>query len=93
MIFVADEDIGTYTIKAVDDPRTLNKILHMRPKEDIYSHNELVSLWEKKSGKQLKRIYILKEEVLNQIKGERKCLFGRAYYDQFPFPVTYLSGF
>lgn len=68
VIFVADEDIGTYTVKAADDSRTLNKILYMRPSEDIYSHNELVSLWEKKSGKKLERIYVPEEEVLKQIK-------------------------
>lgn len=31
VIFMNEDDTGTYTIKAVDDPRTLNKILHLRP--------------------------------------------------------------
>lgn len=70
MIFAADEDIGTYTIKSVDDPRTLNKILYMRPPGDVYSHNELISLWEKKSGKKLERVYIPEEELLKKIEGE-----------------------
>ncbi|KAJ4967591.1 hypothetical protein NE237_019440 [Protea cynaroides] len=30
VIFNKEEDIGTYTIKAVDDPRTLNKVLYLR---------------------------------------------------------------
>ncbi|KAL4187110.1 hypothetical protein AMTRI_Chr09g37570 [Amborella trichopoda] len=30
-IFVKEDDIGTYNIKDVDDPRTLNKILYLRP--------------------------------------------------------------
>eukprot|EP01018_Ginkgo_biloba_P008356 Gb_21752 [translate_table: standard] len=29
-VFVKEEDVGTFTIKAVDDPRTLNKTLHFR---------------------------------------------------------------
>ncbi|GER30056.1 isoflavone reductase-like protein [Striga asiatica] len=50
-----EEDIGTYTIKAVDDPRTLNKILYIKPPKNIYSFNELVALWEKKIGKTLEK--------------------------------------
>ncbi|CAK9315695.1 unnamed protein product [Citrullus colocynthis] len=33
-IFNKEDDIGTYTIKAVDDPRTLNKTLYIRPSEE-----------------------------------------------------------
>ncbi|KAG5543189.1 hypothetical protein RHGRI_016064 [Rhododendron griersonianum] len=67
-VFVAEHDIGTYTIKAVDDPRTLNKILYMRPPKNMYSLNELVSLWEKKIGKTLERIYVPEDQVLKQIQ-------------------------
>ncbi|KAJ6810159.1 putative isoflavone reductase-like protein [Iris pallida] len=67
-IFVSEEDVGTYTIRAVDDPRTLNKILYMRPPGNIYSHNELTSLWEKKTGKKLERVYLPEEEVLKKIR-------------------------
>ncbi|XP_021762212.1 isoflavone reductase-like protein [Chenopodium quinoa] len=52
-IYNMEEDIAMYTIKAIDDPRTLNKILHIRPPPNIYSFNELVSLWENKLGKKL----------------------------------------
>ena len=68
-VFNKEDDIGTYTIKAVDDPRTLNKILYIRPPKNIYSFNDLVSLWEKKIGKTLERIYVPEEEVLKNIKG------------------------
>ena len=71
-IFVNEEDIGTYTIKAADDPRTLNKIVYIRPPGNTYTHNELVSLWEKKTGKTLKRIYLTEEEVVKKIQGERE---------------------
>jgi len=67
-IFAAEEDVGTYTIKAVDDPRTLNKILYLRPPSNILSHNELVSLWEKKVGKRFERVYIPEDEVLKKIQ-------------------------
>ena len=68
-IFVSEEDVGIFTIRAVDDPRTLNKILYVRPPGNIFSQNELVSLWEKKTGKTFKRVYVTEEEVLNQIQG------------------------
>ncbi|KAF6162050.1 hypothetical protein GIB67_002639 [Kingdonia uniflora] len=41
-VYNKEDDIGTYTIKAVDDPRTLNKILCMRPPGNIYSFNDLL---------------------------------------------------
>ncbi|GMP81406.1 hypothetical protein CsSME_00036129 [Camellia sinensis var. sinensis] len=67
-IFNVEHDIGTYTIKAVDDPITLNKILYINPSKNIYSINELVSLWEKKIGKTIERIYIPEEQFLKQIQ-------------------------
>jgi hypothetical protein len=63
--------VGTYTIKAVDDPRTLNKILYLRPSSNTLSHNQLVSLWEKKVGKTIERVYIPEDEVLKQIQGHK----------------------
>ena len=68
-IFVKEEDIATYTIKAVDDPRTLNKIVYLRPHENILSLNEIVSLWEKKIGKTLEKTYLLEDQLLKKIQG------------------------
>ena len=70
VIFVKEEDIATYTIKAADDPRTLNKILYLRPPANILSWNEIVSLWEKKIGKTLEKIYVLEDQLLKKIQGE-----------------------
>ncbi|KAI6707448.1 hypothetical protein NL676_010410 [Syzygium grande] len=67
-VFNKEEDIGTYTIKAVDDPRTLNKILYIRPPANTYSFNELVSLWERKIGKALEKEYVPEEQVLKNIQ-------------------------
>ncbi|XP_061346008.1 phenylcoumaran benzylic ether reductase POP1-like isoform X2 [Gastrolobium bilobum] len=48
VIFNKEEDVATYTIKAVDDPRTLNKSLYIRPPANTLSFNDLVFLWDKK---------------------------------------------
>lgn len=63
-----EHDIGTYTIKTVDDPRTLNKIVYIKPPGNIYSFNELVSLWEKKIGKTLERVHLPEDQVLKNIQ-------------------------
>ncbi|XP_044490928.1 phenylcoumaran benzylic ether reductase POP1-like isoform X1 [Mangifera indica] len=68
VIYIKEEDVATYTIRAVDDPRTLNRILYIRPPANIYSFNDLVSLWEKKIGKTLERIYISEEQILKDIQ-------------------------
>lgn len=67
-VFSEEHDIGTYTIKAVDDPRTLNKILYIKPPKNIYSLNELVALWEKKIGKTLEKTYVPEEQLLKNIQ-------------------------
>ncbi|GLU02890.1 hypothetical protein SLE2022_201230 [Rubroshorea leprosula] len=67
-VFNKEEDIATYTIKAVDDPRTLSKILYVRPPLNTYSFNDLVPLWERKIGKTLERIYVSEEQLLKNIQ-------------------------
>ncbi|KAJ3675540.1 hypothetical protein LUZ60_004582 [Juncus effusus] len=66
-IFINEQDVSTYTIKAVDDPRTLNKILYARPPENFFSLNQLVSLWEKKTATYIDRVYVSEEDHLSQI--------------------------
>ncbi|KAH9288888.1 hypothetical protein KI387_033005, partial [Taxus chinensis] len=41
VVFVKEEDIGTFTIKAVGDPRTLNKKLYLRLLANTYSFKDL----------------------------------------------------
>ncbi|KAG6534600.1 hypothetical protein ZIOFF_008503 [Zingiber officinale] len=77
-VFVDEDDIGAYTVKAVDDPRTLNKVLYLRSPGNVLSHNELVSLWEKKVGKTFERVYVPEEEVLKKIQGG---------YTRCPYPT------
>ncbi|XP_024034936.1 isoflavone reductase homolog PCBER isoform X2 [Citrus clementina] len=67
-VFNKEDDIGTYTIKAVDDPRTLNKNFYIQPPGNIYSFNDLVSLWERKIGKTLEKEYVSEEQLLKNIQ-------------------------
>ncbi|GKD78998.1 isoflavone reductase-like protein, partial [Tanacetum coccineum] len=67
-VFNNEIDIGTYSIKAVDDPRTLNKILYIKPPKNTCSFNDLVSIWEKKIGKSLEKTYVPEEQVLKLIQ-------------------------
>nr|XP_043627852.1 phenylcoumaran benzylic ether reductase Pyrc5-like [Erigeron canadensis] len=68
VVFNDEHDIGTYTIKTVDDPRTLNKVVYIKPPGNIYSFNELVSLWEKKIGKTLEKVYLREDQVVKNIQ-------------------------
>jgi hypothetical protein len=56
----------------VDDPRTLNKQLLIRPEPNIKSLNEVVLLWENKIGHNLEKTYVPESEVLKQIEGKNK---------------------
>nr|AAF64175.1 phenylcoumaran benzylic ether reductase homolog Fi2 [Forsythia x intermedia] len=74
-VFNEEHDIGTYTIKAVDDPRTLNKILYIKPPKNILHSMKLVALWENKIGKTLEKIYVPEEQLIKQI-------------EESPFPIN-----
>ncbi|KAK1362354.1 Phenylcoumaran benzylic ether reductase [Heracleum sosnowskyi] len=67
-VYNCEQDIATYTIKTVDDPRTVNKILYIMPPQNIHSFNDLVAIWEKKIDKVLEKIHIPEEHVLKQIE-------------------------
>ncbi|KAJ1415336.1 NmrA-like domain [Sesbania bispinosa] len=67
-VYVVEGDIGTYTIKTVDDPRTLNKTLYVRPPANVLTFNELVSLWENKIKSTLEKIYVPEEPLLKSIQ-------------------------
>ncbi|GMH02771.1 hypothetical protein Nepgr_004610 [Nepenthes gracilis] len=67
-IFVKEVDVATFTICAVDDPRTLNKVVYLRPPGNCISLNELIELWESKINKNLEKTYVPEEELLGKIK-------------------------
>lgn len=64
-----DFDVAAFTIKAIDDPRTLNKTLYLRPPGNICSMNDLVELWERKIEKKLEKTFVTENELLKKIKG------------------------
>ncbi|XP_073307252.1 probable pinoresinol-lariciresinol reductase 3 [Primulina huaijiensis] len=66
-VFMKEKDVAAFTISAVDDPRTLNKVLYLRPPGNTISMNELIDIWEDKIGTKLERICITKEELLKKI--------------------------
>ncbi|CAM0144402.1 unnamed protein product [Urochloa decumbens] len=66
--FVHETDMSRVAIKAVQDPRTLNKILHVRPPSNLCSLNHLVSLWENKTGKILQKQYVAEQELRNKVR-------------------------
>nr|AOC97450.1 eugenol synthase [Ocimum americanum] len=59
-----EQDIGLYTIKVATDPRTLNRVGIYRPSTNITTQLELISKWEKKIGRNFKKIHIPEEEIV-----------------------------
>ncbi|PON79480.1 Hopanoid-associated sugar epimerase [Parasponia andersonii] len=67
-VFVDEKDVAAFTIRTVDDPRTLNKVVYLRPPGNVCSMNELVELWETKIGKKLDKTLVSEQELLVRIK-------------------------
>lgn len=70
VIWVDEDDIATYTIKTLNDPRTLNKTLYIRPPANILSHKQVVQIWEKHNGKALEKVYLSADDFLDLMKGQ-----------------------
>ncbi|KAJ4821930.1 hypothetical protein Tsubulata_041965 [Turnera subulata] len=69
--FVAGSDIGKFTMKAMDDDRTLNKTVHFRPPKNLLNMNELASLWEDTIGSRLPRVTVTEDDLLDAAKEMR----------------------
>ncbi|EEF38015.1 Leucoanthocyanidin reductase, putative [Ricinus communis] len=69
--FVAGTDIGKFTMKVVDDVRTINKSVHFRPSCNFYDMNELAALWEKKIGRTLPRATVTEHDLLSAASENR----------------------
>ncbi|PON62091.1 Hopanoid-associated sugar epimerase [Parasponia andersonii] len=78
--FVAGSDIGKFTVKAMNDVRTLNKAVHFRPPNNLLNINELASLWEKKIGRTLPRIIMTEDDLLTATK-------------ELPIPASIVASF
>lgn len=68
-IFVDEKDMSMLTIRAVEDPRTLDKILHVRPPANMRSFGQLLHLLEKKTGRTFERHYVTEQELAKKIQG------------------------
>ncbi|CAL5429384.1 unnamed protein product [Camellia sinensis] len=68
-IYVDEDDIAKYTIRTIDDPRTLNKTLYLRPLENILSQREVVQIWEKLIEKEHQKSSLSKDDFLALMKG------------------------
>ncbi|EFH63844.1 hypothetical protein ARALYDRAFT_316461 [Arabidopsis lyrata subsp. lyrata] len=88
--FKKEEDIAAYTIRTVDDPRTMNKTLYISPPNNTLSMNEMVSLWEKKIGKSLEKTHISEEQILKSIQVDKPCGVGEEASELYP-DVKYTS--
>ncbi|KAM7484519.1 hypothetical protein LguiA_000528 [Lonicera macranthoides] len=62
--FVAGTDIGKFTMKTVDDIRTVKKNVHFRPPSNYLNINELALLWENKIGRTLPKITVSEDDLL-----------------------------
>ncbi|XP_052485050.1 eugenol synthase 1 isoform X2 [Gossypium raimondii] len=62
--FTYEEDIANYTIRVANDPRTCNKMVIYKMQKNILSQIELISLWEKKTGKYFKKVHVPEEELV-----------------------------
>jgi hypothetical protein len=73
-VFVKENDIAKFRVCTIEDPRTLNKMLYLRPPGNVCSINELADLWEIKLKKSLKMLYVTEEQLLKGIDGKLKLL-------------------
>ncbi|CAL5188409.1 unnamed protein product [Lathyrus oleraceus] len=69
VVYMDEDDVATYTIKTIDDPRTLNKTIYLRPPENILTQRELIEKWEKLIGKRLEKSTISENDFLSSMKG------------------------
>ncbi|EFJ24689.1 hypothetical protein SELMODRAFT_414678 [Selaginella moellendorffii] len=79
IVWMAEKDIGTYTAKSIDDPRTLNRTVYFRPPKNVLTMNEQVAIWESKIGKALKKSYLSEKELFAKyIQDEKHPWLTRA---------------
>ncbi|CAA7395499.1 unnamed protein product [Spirodela intermedia] len=69
-IFVDEDDIATYAVKTIDDPRAANKTVYIRPPENVLSQMELVRIWEDLIERKLETVSLSADDFLSAMKGE-----------------------
>lgn len=69
VVYMDEDDIATYTVKSIDDPRTLNKTVYLRPPENILTQKQLIQKWEKLTAKKLEKCSVSAQDFLASMKG------------------------
>uniref|UniRef100_A0ACD6A9P1 Uncharacterized protein n=1 Tax=Avena sativa TaxID=4498 RepID=A0ACD6A9P1_AVESA len=82
-IFLDEKDMSRLAIRAVEDPRTLDKVLYVRPPTNVCSFGQLVHLLEKKTGKTLERHYVPEQDLAKKIQA------GNGAFNLGPFRVVH----
>ncbi|GAA0172744.1 oxidoreductase [Lithospermum erythrorhizon] len=72
-VYMDEDDVGTYTMKTVDDHRTLNKTVYLRPPNNILSQMELIEKWENITNTKLEKNNISGHDFLALMKGMDKA--------------------
>ncbi|XP_010540735.1 PREDICTED: pinoresinol reductase 1-like [Tarenaya hassleriana] len=73
VVFVDEDDMARYIAKTVNDPRTVNKTVYVRPPDNVLTHMELVGIWEKLSGKELHKTHVHAQDFLSNMKYMEKA--------------------
>nr|GLL44431.1 isoflavone reductase homolog [Ipomoea trifida] len=68
VIYMDEDDVAAYTVKCIDDPRTLNKTLYLRPQQNILTQRELIAKWENLKRIELQKITVTADEFLASMK-------------------------
>lgn len=77
-----EEDVAAYTVKAATDPQVANRVIIYRPPGNIVSQLDLISSWEKKTGRSHKRVHVPQEEIV-------KLTEALPYPDNIPVAILH----
>ncbi|ESQ33606.1 hypothetical protein EUTSA_v10009995mg [Eutrema salsugineum] len=83
VVFADEDDIAKYTAKTLNDPRTLNKTVYIRPPDNILTHLKLVQIWEKLTGNELENTSITAKNFLaniEQMEPSHQAAIGNFYH-------------
>uniref|UniRef100_A0A1J3F1A1 Pinoresinol reductase 2 n=1 Tax=Noccaea caerulescens TaxID=107243 RepID=A0A1J3F1A1_NOCCA len=83
VVFADEDDIAKYTSKTLDDPRTMNKTVYIRPTDNILTQMELVQMWEKLTGKELEKTNVSAHDFLADLEDESKGIPHQAGLGHF----------
>lgn len=79
VVFIDEDDMAKYTAKTLNDPRTMNKTVFVRPTDNILTQMEIVQIWEKLTGKELDKTYVSANDFLADIEGIKSDHCNQTY--------------